>query len=162
MASLVQFRRDTNANWTTQNPVLAQGELALDLNNNNFKIGDGIQTWSELPASSVAALHANLTDLATSGHPASIITNEPAGNLVATTVQEAIDELDSEKEVADATILKESDLSVTVQEYNSGTLISDPSGVTGADVTTNVMSLTQAEYDAIPEPVISALYVITD
>lgn len=37
---------------------------------------------------------------------------------------------------------------------------SDPSGVTGADAITNVMSLTQAEYDAIT-PSASTLYVIT-
>ena len=39
-------------------------------------------------------------------------------------------------------------------------LFSDPSGVTGADAITNVMSLTQAEYDAIT-PDSSTLYVIT-
>ena len=38
-------------------------------------------------------------------------------------------------------------------------LFSDPSGVTGADAITNVMSLTQAEYDAIT-PDASTLYVI--
>lgn len=39
-------------------------------------------------------------------------------------------------------------------------LISDPSGVTGADQVTNIMSLTQAEYDAIGAPDASTLYVI--
>jgi hypothetical protein len=39
-------------------------------------------------------------------------------------------------------------------------LFSDPSGVTGADAVINVMSLTQAEYDAIT-PDASTLYVIT-
>lgn len=42
-------------------------------------------------------LHAALTDLATSGHPASIIVNTPAGSIAATTVQAAINELDAEK-----------------------------------------------------------------
>ena len=36
---------------------------------------------------------------------------------------------------------------------------SDPTGVTGADAITNIMSLTQAEYDAIT-PNASTLYVI--
>lgn len=40
-------------------------------------------------------------------------------------------------------------------------LFSDPTGVTGADAITNVMSMTQAEYDAIT-PNASTLYVITD
>lgn len=42
----------------------------------------------------------------------------------------------------------------------SALVISDPTGVTGADAVTNVMSLTQAEYDAIT-PNASTLYVIT-
>jgi len=37
---------------------------------------------------------------------------------------------------------------------------SDPTGVTGADAITNIMSLTQAEYDAIT-PNAATLYVIT-
>lgn len=41
--------------------------------------------------------HAGLPDLATSGHPASAIANTPAGSVAATTVQAAINELDSEK-----------------------------------------------------------------
>lgn len=40
-------------------------------------------------------------------------------------------------------------------------LFSDPSGVTGADAITNVMSLSQSEYDAITTPDASTLYVIT-
>jgi radical SAM superfamily enzyme YgiQ (UPF0313 family) len=39
---------------------------------------------------------------------------------------------------------------------------SDPSGVTGADAITNMMSLTQAEYDAIGAPDASTFYLITD
>jgi len=38
---------------------------------------------------------------------------------------------------------------------------SDPTGVTGADQITNIISLTQAEYDAIGAPDASTLYVIT-
>ncbi len=39
---------------------------------------------------------------------------------------------------------------------------SDPSGVTGADAIINIMSLTQAEYDAIGTPNASTFYIITD
>lgn len=35
-------------------------------------------------------------------------------------------------------------------------------GVTGADVVTNIISLTQAEYDAIGAPNASTFYIITD
>jgi hypothetical protein len=40
--------------------------------------------------------------------------------------------------------------------------LTDPSGVTGADKVTNMISLTQAEYDAIGSPGASTLYIITD
>ena len=40
-------------------------------------------------------------------------------------------------------------------------VISDPSAVTGADAVTNIMSLTQSEYDAIT-PDASTVYIITD
>ena len=44
---------------------------------------------------------------------------------------------------------------------NIGAVASDPTGVTGADAITNVMSLTQAEYDALGSTDASTLYVIT-
>ena len=40
--------------------------------------------------------------------------------------------------------------------------LTDPSGVTGADAVTNIISLTQAEYNAIGTPGASTLYIITD
>lgn len=39
---------------------------------------------------------------------------------------------------------------------------SDPAGVTGADAIANIISLTQAEYDAIATPDAATLYIITD
>ena len=41
-------------------------------------------------------------------------------------------------------------------------ITSDPTGVTGADAITNIMSLTQAEYAAIGSPDAATLYLITD
>ena len=39
---------------------------------------------------------------------------------------------------------------------------SDPDGVTGAIAITNIISLTQADYDAIASPDASTLYVVTE
>jgi hypothetical protein len=41
-------------------------------------------------------------------------------------------------------------------------VVSDVTGVTGADAVVNIISLTQAEYDAIAAPNAATLYVITD
>lgn len=57
MATKIQFRRDTAANWTTNNPTLSQGELALDLTNNYFKIGDGSTAWNTLAYSRPTAIY---------------------------------------------------------------------------------------------------------
>ena len=48
MASIIQIRRDTSANWTSANPVLAQGELGVETNTSKIKIGDGSTAWSSL------------------------------------------------------------------------------------------------------------------
>lgn len=41
-------------------------------------------------------------------------------------------------------------------------VVSDVTDIPGADAITNIVSLTQAEYDAIESPAATTLYVITD
>ena len=48
MAKRIQLRRDTAANWDRVNPILAQGEVAIDLTNKNLKIGNGQDRWDTL------------------------------------------------------------------------------------------------------------------
>lgn len=48
MAVKIQFRRDTAAEWAAANPVLDEGEIGLDLTNNQFKIGNGTDAWNSL------------------------------------------------------------------------------------------------------------------
>lgn len=45
----IQLRRDTAANWSSNNPVLAQGEAGYDTTNKLLKIGDGSTAWNDLP-----------------------------------------------------------------------------------------------------------------
>jgi hypothetical protein len=50
MGTTIQLRRDTQANWEAVNPVLAQGEMGLQLGTPiKIKIGNGSSTWSALP-----------------------------------------------------------------------------------------------------------------
>ena len=49
MAFRFQLRRDTAAIWSAVNPVLLIGELAYETNTNKLKIGDGTNTWNNLP-----------------------------------------------------------------------------------------------------------------
>lgn len=48
MAYRIQFRRDTSSNWSSNNPILLQGEFGYELDTGYAKIGDGQTTWSSL------------------------------------------------------------------------------------------------------------------
>ena len=48
MASIIQFRRDTASNWTSNNPTLASGELGIESDTGQYKIGDGSTAWSSI------------------------------------------------------------------------------------------------------------------
>ena len=48
MADRIQLRRDTAANWTNYNPILLEGEPGIELDTDQWKLGDGIHPWSQL------------------------------------------------------------------------------------------------------------------
>jgi len=48
MADQIQLRRDTAANWTSANPILASGEFGLETDTDQFKVGDGTTAWTSL------------------------------------------------------------------------------------------------------------------
>lgn len=48
----VKNRTDTAANWTSKNPVLAEGEIIVvqtSAGETRLKIGDGVKTFTQLP-----------------------------------------------------------------------------------------------------------------
>ena len=48
MATRMQQRRGTAAQWTSGNPVLAAGEIGFATDLGKFKVGNGTSTWSNL------------------------------------------------------------------------------------------------------------------
>jgi hypothetical protein len=48
MATRMQQRRGTAAQWTAANPVLAAGEIGFETDTSRFKMGNGTSTWSVL------------------------------------------------------------------------------------------------------------------
>ena len=48
MAVQIQFRRGTASSWTSTNPVLAEGEMGIETDTDQFKIGDGLTAWASL------------------------------------------------------------------------------------------------------------------
>lgn len=43
------MRRGTASQWTTANPILLEGEIGLEINTSQFKVGNGSSTWTQLP-----------------------------------------------------------------------------------------------------------------
>jgi Major tropism determinant N-terminal domain len=82
MATLIQFRRGTAAQWTSANPTLHAGELGFETDTEKFKIGNGSTVWTELTygndlpseVNALIAAHAELTS-----------THGVTGNIVGTT-----------------------------------------------------------------------------
>mgnify|MGYP002859151340 CR=1 FL=1 len=73
MASYVRIlvRRDTTANWTANNPVLALGEIGADMTLHRLKVGNGLSTWTALPWSDediIDSLTSDRTDAALSAN----------------------------------------------------------------------------------------------
>ena len=44
----IKLRRDTAANWTLANPILAAGEPGLETDTRQIKYGDGATAWTSL------------------------------------------------------------------------------------------------------------------
>lgn len=61
--SKILIRRDTTANWSTNNPTLAAGEIGFDTTVGKHKIGDGSTAWNSLE---YFALMSDLQDIAES------------------------------------------------------------------------------------------------
>ena len=49
MASKIQIRRGTAAQWVTANPLLMIGEMGYETDTNLLKAGDGVTLWVSLP-----------------------------------------------------------------------------------------------------------------
>ena len=87
MAIRIQLRRDTAANWTSVNPVLANGEMGIETDTLKAKIGNGSATWSSRPYINV--LPSELTELAQDAVNSAIVagvgldkTYDDAGNTI--------------------------------------------------------------------------------
>lgn len=102
----------------------------LVANGNDFV---SVAVSGDATISSAGAVSVSLT--------ASNIASSAVGAIVATDVQAALQELDTEKEPADSTILKDADIGVTVQAYDATYVVDADIGVTvqahDADTTKN-------------------------
>lgn len=72
MAQQIQLRRDISANWTSNNPTLASGEMGVVTDTGNYKIGDGITDWNSLAYNELSSVltAATFTNVADPSAPA--------------------------------------------------------------------------------------------
>lgn len=90
MAYQIQLRRDTAADWTSIDPILAQGELGLETDTDFLKVGNGIDAWTALPylvnsLGGVISLNTLVGALAITSPDGSIVIN-PTGTDIELTV----------------------------------------------------------------------------
>ena len=63
MTARIKIRRDLAASWASNNPILAAGELGLDTDANQIKVGDGTTAWADLAFASGGAGFDGTSDL---------------------------------------------------------------------------------------------------
>lgn len=71
MAIKIQMRRDTAAQWTSVDPILAEGEWGYETDTGRVKIGDGVTAWTSLGYKFEFAVpdHGSLSGLGDDDHP---------------------------------------------------------------------------------------------
>ena len=80
--SRIQWKRDTSANWTTNNPVLLDGEIIIvDTNSGEtrFKVGNGTSTYTQLPFQDEYVLNQipNIAEYVTAQDPVGVVDTVP-------------------------------------------------------------------------------------
>ena len=93
MATRMQQRRGTAAQWTSANPILAAGEIGFETDTSKFRIGDGVNHWEDLTyyasAAEIAALIDGAPDLLNTLNELAAAIGDDAN--FATTIQNAVD-----------------------------------------------------------------------
>ena len=129
MATRMQQRRGTAAQWTAADPILAAGEIGYETDTNQFKIGDGVNAWSDL------SYFKNLEDLGGTLDDYVPLTQKGSANGVApldgsgkiplgyltNLIANAPAALDTLKELADAVTLVEGSIATAIGTHSTDT-----------------------------------------
>jgi hypothetical protein len=86
LTAAIKHKRDTAANWTTNNPVLLEGQIGFEKNGSvytQFKVGDGVTAWNSL-AYFIISTNGTLSQVLTAGNNAGGLNITNVGNFDAT------------------------------------------------------------------------------
>jgi hypothetical protein len=134
MATKIQARRDTAANWTSVNPVLAAGEPGFESDTGKFKFGDGTTAWNSLAYFAGGSTPADLSitpRMLTDG--ARVGAQQPTGTIAATGPR---------RQAAAATPMTGSAASGTISWWLLDDLLPAQRALTAIRVTTKAAGLT--------------------
>ena len=109
--SRIQWKKDTSANWTANNPVLLNGEIAIVVTNageTRFKVGDGTSSYTALPFQDeairalISSAQSSITNhINNKNNPHEVTASQvdytpvPGGHITAANIQDALESLDT-------------------------------------------------------------------
>ena len=134
MATRMQQRRGTAAQWTSSDPVLEAGEMGWESDTNKFKIGDGTNDWSDLQyfndvqdlAGALTGTYLELSDIGNASGPAGL---DASKNLL----------VPGESIIIEGLTNNEYETTITVVDPTADRTITIPN-VTGTVITTGNLS----------------------
>ncbi len=94
MAVEIQLRRDSAANWTSENPTLAEGEPGYETDTGKIKYGDGVSAWADLPYAGGGSqtvewrgpYHVDFTDIENVGDSIELFTPATGETILSTSI----------------------------------------------------------------------------
>lgn len=97
MPTKIQLRRGTASQWSSANPVLAPGEVGIELDTKQFKIGDGTSLWDNLAYAAIGSTQLNSAIAASAATLSASISSEQSRAIAAeAALQAAITALQSQ------------------------------------------------------------------
>ena len=144
---LIQHRRDTAANWTSVNPVLAASELGFETDTNKFKLGDGTSTWIALAYQGGGGSGVSLTPSATQTITAQNATTTPL--VVKGAASASVDLFSVQTSAAAKVLTVGSTGAVTLGSSTQGATVNGSLSVSGSTSTVGLTTSTMSASNAI-------------